>query len=28
MFPNKAGTAKLFERLLVLMYGRRPKRKR
>jgi acyl-CoA reductase-like NAD-dependent aldehyde dehydrogenase len=28
MFPNKAGTAKVFERLMVLMYGRRPKRRR
>ena len=28
MFPNKAGTAKVMDRLLVLMYGRRPKRKR
>ena len=28
MFPNKAGTAKVFERLMVLMYGRRRKRRR
>ena len=27
MFPNKAGTAKLFERLLVLMWGRRRKKR-
>ena len=27
MFPNKAGTAKVFERLLVLMYGRRKRAK-
>jgi hypothetical protein len=27
MFPNKAGTAKLFERLFVLMYGRRRKKR-
>jgi acyl-CoA reductase-like NAD-dependent aldehyde dehydrogenase len=28
MFPNKAATAKIMDRLLVLMYGRRPKRRR
>ena len=28
MFPNKAGTAKVFERLMVLMYGRRRKSRR
>jgi acyl-CoA reductase-like NAD-dependent aldehyde dehydrogenase len=27
MFPNKAGTARIFERLLVLMYGRRKRRR-
>ena len=28
MFPNKAGTARIFERLMVLMYGRRKRRRR
>ncbi len=28
MFPNKASTAKIFERLLVAMWGRKPKRRR
>jgi acyl-CoA reductase-like NAD-dependent aldehyde dehydrogenase len=27
MFPNKAGTAKLFEKLMVLMWGRRRKKR-
>jgi hypothetical protein len=27
MFPNKARTAKLFERVMVLMWGRRRKRR-
>jgi hypothetical protein len=28
MFPNKAATAKAMDKLLVLMYGRRRKRRR